>query len=305
MLANSLAVEAMLDLDAGVYDTSLAASDEGYQLSAAIGNAWGMAFNRNTSSLIHWDRGNAARAIAVGRDVIEQARRSGFIIPSFSTAIVLAEIYADLGALSEASALLAGVRQQQGPIARMYQPTLRAMEIRVCLLKGQAAEARSLADVQAGLLAEVPSYYVRGTGYYLVGLAAIVQSELGLLRGEPDRVVALTEHMEAEAWRIYRRGLAEILYWRARAQQAAGNSEAAGATLHRARQQAETIGHPRALWPILALQAESAAQAGDNAQADALLVQARSIIALIADHAGSPELRAAFLARPAVRSVLT
>jgi hypothetical protein len=54
------------------------------------------------------------------------------------------------------------------------------------------------------------------------------------------------------------------------------------------------------LWRILALQAELA---GDPAQAEALLAQARAIIATIADHAGSPELRASFLARPAVRAV--
>jgi class 3 adenylate cyclase/tetratricopeptide (TPR) repeat protein len=303
MLTNTLGIEAMLHLASGEYDASLAASDEGYQLSAAIGNWWGMAFNRIIASLIHWDRGDPASAIAVGRDVIFQARRSGFIVPLFATPIVLAEVYADLGAVPEALALLRDVRGLQGPILPMYLPTLHAIELRVRLLNGQTAEALSIAAAHAGLLAELPSFYVRGTGYYLVGLAATVEAELGLLRGEPDLVIAMSQRFEAEAERTNRRALAEIFYWLGRAQFAAGDHESANAALHAARQQAEAVGQQRVLWSILALQAELAAQAGDTAQAEALLTQARAIIAAIADRAGSPELRASFLARPAVRAI--
>jgi len=41
------------------------------------------------------------------------------------------------------------------------------------------------------------------------------------------------------------------------------------------------------------------------AAAQALLAQARAILVAIADHAGSPELRASFLARPAVNVVVS
>jgi class 3 adenylate cyclase/tetratricopeptide (TPR) repeat protein len=304
MLTNSLGVQAGLLVEAGEYEAGLAVSDEGYQLSAAINNMWNMAFTRIIMAPVHWDRGDPARAIAVCQALMDHARRAGFIIPLFVTPAYLADIYGDLGATTEALIQLAEARALQAPVAHMYQPLLDVVEIRVHLANGQAAEALALADKHASWLGGFQNYYARGSMYYLLGLAPAVQSELSLLRGEPGQVLALTEQVEALALKVARRPIAEILYWRARGQQAAGDPVAARATLQRASALAEKIGQRRILWRILALQAELAAQAGDTTQVEAHLAQARSILAAIADHAGSPELRASFLARPAVRAIL-
>ena len=102
MLANSLAIEGGLMAESGEFEASLAASNESYQLSAAINNSWGMAFSRINIAPSYWDRGDPARALAMCHEVIENARRSGFIIPLFTTPAYLADIYGDLGAVAQA-----------------------------------------------------------------------------------------------------------------------------------------------------------------------------------------------------------
>ena len=304
MLANSLAVEGSLLAEAGEYEAGLAATDEGYQLSAAINNWWGMAFNRINMAPVHLDRGNSARALAVCQAVMEHAGRAGFIIPLFVMPAYMADIYGELGAVPTALDQLTGARALQAPVAHMYQPLLRTIEIRVHLANGQVDEARSLAEAQADLLSGRTSYYSRGSMYYLLSVVPAVRSEIALLGGRPAEALAITEEAETLARQLAPRSITEILYWRARAQQAMSDAEAAGATLERARGLAEKIGQQRIQWRILALQAELAAQAGQSGQAEALLGRARAIISMIADHAGSPELRASFLARPALRAVV-
>ena len=301
MLANSLGVEANLLAEAGEYEASLAASDEGYRISAAINNWWGMAFNRINLPPLQWDRGDPAGALATCAAVFGDAQKAGFIIPLFVTPVHMADIYSDLGAVTTALSQLATAKALRAPIAHMYQPLLAAVEIGIYLANDQPVQALALAETYLPVLEAVTTYYARGAMHYLLGLMPAVRSELSLLRGRPDEVLALTEQAEAQALRVARRPLAEILYWRARGQQAAGDREAASATLARAYAQAEKFGQQRMLWRILALQA---ALAGEPAQAESLLARARAIILAIADHVGSPELRASFLARPAVRAVV-
>ncbi len=304
MLANGLAVESNLRIEAGENAAGLAASDEGFQLTAAINNWWGMAFTRMNIASVYWDQGDAASAILACQAVMVHARRAGFIIALFLSPAYLADLYGELGAPVTALSELATALTLQAPIAHMYQPLLRAIEIRVHLANGQAAEALALADVYENSFSRQESYYVRGAMYYLLGLAPAVRSELSLLRGQPGQALAITEEVEAIARRVARRPMPEILYWRARALQAVGDLVSASATLKRARERAERIGQRPLLWRILALQAELAAQAGDGAQAAESVAQARAIISGIADHTGTPELRASFLARASVRAVL-
>ena len=301
MLANSLAIEANLMAEAGQFEASQAASEEGYQLSAAINNWWGMAFSRINMAPTFWDRGDPAHALAICQAVLDHGRRAGFIIPLLTIPAYMADIYGELGAVAPALAALAQARAVEAPIARMYQTLLHAIEIRVYLASGRTAEALALDEVQPRLLADANSYYLRGAMYYSLGLVPAVRSEVGLLRGQTKQVLDLSAAAEAAARQLVRRPMAEILYWRARGQQAAGDHDAANRTLARAHAQAEELVQQRLLWRILALQA---ALAGEPAQAEALLAQARTIILSIADHAGSPELRASFLARPAVQAVI-
>ena len=58
------------------------------------------------------------------------------------------------------------------------------------------------------------------------------------------------------------------------------------------------------LWPILLTMSQLEAKRGHAAEADALRHQARELVEDIADHAGTPELRASFLNLPEVQAVM-
>jgi ATP/maltotriose-dependent transcriptional regulator MalT len=235
---------------------------------------------------------------------MENARRAGFIVPLFVAPAYMADTYGELGALPEALDQLAQARALQAPVAHMYRTLLGIIDIHVHLSAGATDQAQALAGQYAELLAGPISYYARGSLYYLLGVVPAVRAELALLGGQPGQALAITDEAEGLTKHLAQRPLAEIRYWRARAQQALGDVAGARLTLEAARAQAERVGQPRLLWRILALQAELAQSAGETAQAEALRAQARTIVSAFAMHAGSPELQASYLARPVVRAVM-
>ena len=83
-----------------------------------------------------------------------------------------------------------------------------------------------------------------------------------------------------------------------------GQVEAARSALLEARAAAEEKGERTMLWQILATLSDLERKSGHEAEAEKLRDQAREIIDYIADHAGTDELRSAFLAQPAVVRVL-
>jgi hypothetical protein len=85
---------------------------------------------------------------------------------------------------------------------------------------------------------------------------------------------------------------------------AAGQADDARAALEDARQEADSLGSRRALWPILADIARLEAGRGNEPAALELRRQAAEIIDTIAEHAGSAELASSFVNQPEVQAVL-
>jgi hypothetical protein len=98
--------------------------------------------------------------------------------------------------------------------------------------------------------------------------------------------------------------VADALYLKGRALLGQGETEAGYQVLQEARAEAEALTSRRILWEILHTLSEVEAARGNAAEAEVLRGQAREIITYIADHAGSPDLRASFLSLPKVRDVL-
>ncbi|MCZ7570592.1 MAG: adenylate/guanylate cyclase domain-containing protein [Ardenticatenaceae bacterium] len=71
----------------------------------------------------------------------------------------------------------------------------------------------------------------------------------------------------------------------------------------RAHAEAGALGSRRTSWPILFALSELEIRRGNLAEAETLRRQAREVVEYIADHAGTLELRAAFLNLPPVRAV--
>src|SRR5512144_123758 len=146
---------------------------------------------------------------------------------------------------------------------------------------------------------------MRGSGNFLMGLLGRVRCQLALEHGQADEGLRSAEQFLALAREVQEgRDLPELLYWRGQALQALGQLEAARASLEEARALAQPAPMRRILWRIDLALAELEAQAGRTAEVAASRRSAHAHIPYPADHAGSPELRASFLARPAVRAAL-
>jgi hypothetical protein len=98
--------------------------------------------------------------------------------------------------------------------------------------------------------------------------------------------------------------LADVLYFKGRAQLALNQLDAAHATLIAARAEAEALTSRRTLWRILDALGELDTSRGHHAEAHALRQQAREIVQFIADHAPA-EYRASFLNQPDVRALVS
>ena len=81
-------------------------------------------------------------------------------------------------------------------------------------------------------------------------------------------------------------------------------TEAAYAALQKGRELAETIGEGQDLWQILWELSRQETAAGKHDKAERYRQQAKEVVTYIADHAGSDDLRASFLAQPAIKRIL-
>lgn len=97
--------------------------------------------------------------------------------------------------------------------------------------------------------------------------------------------------------------LDEALYIKGTALAALGQTAAAREAWRAARQVAEQRNTRPVLWRILTALADQL-QVDDTIEAARLRAQARALVTYIADHSGTPDLRASFLAQPDVRALL-
>ena len=98
--------------------------------------------------------------------------------------------------------------------------------------------------------------------------------------------------------------LPDLLRCRGEALLALEMSGEAKQVLEEALSEAQTQNSHRALWCILPVLARIAAQDGPALEAESLRLRSREAIDYIADHAGAPELRRAFLGSAKVRDLL-
>jgi hypothetical protein len=129
--------------------------------------------------------------------------------------------------------------------------------------------------------------------------------EVALAFGEYERVLSLAEEFSIELDKTGMRFLLpDAYYFMGRALWALEKPEAAYEAMVMARTAAEDIGARRILYQILDALAEMESTRGNETEAAALKEDAHEVVSFIADHTGSEELRASFLALPEVQAVL-
>ena len=239
----------------------------------------------------------------MAEECIRLAERAGFMPPLIQTRTELAFIYGILGAFQRAFELaeltLAAAKGQS--FLGMAGPTLPlAVVAYLHALDGNLAESEVLlAEAQSGFDA---SGAVTGASFFI----NLADGQLALMRGDYARIVAEADAaipmLRQTGIRLY---FPDVLYLKGKALLGMSRTDEAWQTLNEARAEAEAIGSRRTLWPILIALSDIEAQRGNLAQAQSLHQQARQIVEFIADHAGSPELRASFLDSPDVRAVMS
>jgi len=305
MLADNLASTMFSEIMLGQYQHALALSEEAQQVSRAIGNLWNQSYSLYTVDLVHFEHGDIGRAIEVAGECQRLAEQAGFAEGINQTGFDLILIYAYMGALSRAFEAARDVQAHAAFLTsavRMWPLQVEAVRVFLLVLDGRPAAAQAALDQSS--IANNPAAL---KDEFVVTQLFVAQAlaELALANGDHEQALRLAEDAIALLHRYaIRLFLPDLMHLKARAQRAAGRVAEAQTTLEAARMEAEDLGSRRSLWPILADLGTLAGERGDQPSARELWQQAATIVAYIAEHAGSAELSATFLRQAAVRAVL-
>jgi ATP/maltotriose-dependent transcriptional regulator MalT len=227
-------------------------------------------------------------------ECIHLSELAGFIVPQVFTRADLAVVYAGLGAIGrglETANLALTMAQTQFPLVRVY---VLAVLAHIHVLNGNLLEAESA--INQGK--DDPNREAVPTFFVPVRLS---ESELALRQGDNERALTVADDLLGDlhqfGMRVY---LPQVLYLQGQALLGLGQADAARNLWLKALTEAQAIGSRRMLWQILAALSQLET---DPAEVECLRRQAREIVEYIANHIGTPELRASFLGLPQVKAV--
>jgi tetratricopeptide (TPR) repeat protein len=136
-------------------------------------------------------------------------------------------------------------------------------------------------------------------------LVYLAEGELALAKQDYARAITLMDRLVTGLRALgIRPFIPDALYLKGRAYMAEGRLDEADMVLAEARAEADVLGGHGTLWQILIALYEAETRRGNQAEAQTLRQEARLAVEFIADHVGSPGLRASFLNLPQVRAVL-
>jgi tetratricopeptide (TPR) repeat protein len=309
MRVDNLANSAWHHYQAGRLEQALARVDEGLRMSRSIGSLWGQAYSLMTLGPFYLAGGAYAQAIAALEEAIPLAERANFDVHN-ELRVALGGIYGFLGDLERAVDLIQGVhatskRREDRLLALM-------MLAQVYLHHGQpahAAAAYQAAQAQFAAGSSNPTLSM----YRMV--APVIEAELALGERAYERVLTLANDAMRQTRRLT--ALAALMRIKSQALLALGQVEEATETLSQARVATVTpdanrmnwlilymLWSRRTLWQVLLTLGRLEARRGGQAEAQALVGEARALVRAIAGNAGTPELGAKFLSLPDARAVL-
>ncbi|MEP7359688.1 MAG: hypothetical protein ABI847_20720, partial [Anaerolineales bacterium] len=294
--ADTLALLIILDLLRGDAAAALQDNAELQRISETLDYGWGRAQALIGAGIGLLERGELGLALPL----LEEGSRLGnqFSLGNAARIICgfLARGYAALGEIEPG---LAAVRRVD--LVESRDPSLivwsSAAETLLLLAGSRVAEAATAFEriCRLGPPADVIAYR----------LTAAAEAELALAQGDTQRVIEVTtpviDDMRREGGRAI---LCETLAYRSRALLAAGRLAEAVPALAEARALAETIGMRLVLWTVIAAELDLANRQNQTAAAQPLRRELHALLNTLADNAGTPARRAAFLAAPGVEAAL-
>jgi hypothetical protein len=299
-LQDAIHLLGMLRLGTGEFNRALALLDEAYTANEALGNPTEALALATTCSTIHIIRGEYARALgefALLRDVDEGRVATPILI---CVRQQLAWSYLELGAYDAAQDQCRRALDypKQGQSALSQMPTLTILTL-VHIARQQWNEAAQVAARGTELFDRAGKLYPEWWEALPFPLA---QGELALAQGGVAQAAMCAEYLleKFEAQRL-RHLLPSVLFFRARIALAQGDIAAAHSDLQLAQVLSDEMGAHRELWRIASALGHIEAGLGNALTAAYWRDRACTEIEWVADHAGSSELREAFLSRPDVQ----
>lgn len=297
MLADSLSGLSHAFTFAGDFERALAAAEQAIAMGTALDNVWVKVSSNGNIGRVYWEMGRPDKTLAAAEEGFRITKEAGL------GAVVIARayrdfVYARLGADEQGLAILQRELKVAETQLTFALPAVRGMLARIHLQNDNLTEAEAVIN---------QSREDGDDAWGLIGAVwlRVAEGELALRQGKVERGLAVTSDFLAEL-RDWGAGayIPQVLTIRGRALLAAGQLEAAARTLEKARAKAEAMGSRQRLWQILAALAEVETARGNEEQAEGLGREAQEILREIAGRVPTADLRASFLARPDVRSLL-
>jgi tetratricopeptide (TPR) repeat protein len=294
MLADSLGTAAGVLFFCGDFPQLLAYSSEALQISRSIGNLWGEAFSQLWLGSVYAEQGDCGRGIATFHECRQLAAQAGFVLGKAIVDVQLALLYSDIGAPATAMQIAREGMADPSAQVTIFGPMLVMMLAQAQLIHGNVDEAEATFDT------------IRDEQTQAMIMSAVqlpFESELALARHAYAAAIAAADsYVARQRAKGLRWCLARALWVKGSALLSLGDATAAREAFVEARHEAEALGSRRMGWRVLLGLAASETQLGNSAAAGEFLGQARETFRYIADHIPDPQLRAGFLALPAVRA---
>ncbi|HLF27553.1 MAG TPA: hypothetical protein VJG32_14560 [Anaerolineae bacterium] len=299
MLADNLNQSALITFYLGAFESTLALTYKADEISRASHNLTQQVLSRFIAGQIYFEYGDLGRAIQLLEEGLAFKSPVGLGI-----GIVLALVYAELGELDRAlqigQSTLAELKDTS--LMPVYGPITLSSLARLSLLKGDLATAETFLQAAGDLLLS----HLNLAQFLGADSAPLANADLALVRQDYARALTLLDAFLDQLRRIEALKQApEALYLKGQAYLAQDRLEEARQCLLAARAEAERMNVRRMRWRILAALSRIEAERDNAAEARRLRQQARKVIDYMAEHAGSPELRASFLNSPDVQRVIS
>ena len=211
MLADNLMLSGVQALVSGDFGQVDLFTEEGAQISRQIGNAMGQASKEGTQAQAWFERGHITEALQLGTHVKHLAEQTHIQFMMLQACSTLARMYAELGALAQAQELaqIASAPTDEA-IPGFFRSWGFSVLAKVYIVCGDLRAAE-----QAVMTSKLDQTGNPGASPGL-NLAEIADAELGIAKGEYDRVVKrMREFAEILRQAGIRFFLTEMLYLQA------------------------------------------------------------------------------------------
>jgi predicted ATPase/class 3 adenylate cyclase len=296
MLATTYQEEMFVRLPTGDLDAAMAAVEEAYRISKAIGNTWNVHFALVTRAWIAVQQGDAGQTLMWLDEAAALSNESIASGQYIFAGMVQGQVYVNLGrpeeALTAAEQLLARAGSLPGPMGTLLSQASASIHLEL----GEIERVRSL--VSTGAPAASPGFFMG------------VEAQLGLVRAlyhsqvQPPELALPLVDGQVDWARSAGEGLIlpRLLRLKGELLATMGQRQAALEALQEGLEVARRQGQRPDVQNILAAMIPLAEEPSER---EALLAEGREVVAYLSDHAGSEELRQSYLALPAVRLLLT